>query len=400
MDLTVWDRQRLIRETQERIWMHLSQASSIEQLIFEAAALLQLSTQAIHRLAALQYLTSDELGQLLDELPTLMRRLATTTTAEEEWSTERIRGAIQWPTTIALRNATGMPHLYITHPARRAYRTPENEMLKTLLDEAASLGRASGWSGSTSDQAGKMVAARTATAERWRHNRMLSEVERRPITPPKLARIRSGRHKRRYHSALQAWAVYQNLVERLDRGAIHQAIQEHGIVLADTPTLFEILCTFETIDCLSAEGWDVEPLSLFGGKLKLNARRDGEILQLYYQGTPQPLSKGSLYTSTKNAHNLGGAGHKPDIVLRRKSLGPNQWLVIEIKGGKYEVARYAVAALQDLLAYRRSFEPALSQSTRYGVGIAFGRALQPDLDAEVALCTPDTLPQALEPFIG
>jgi hypothetical protein len=396
----IWDRKELIRETQERIWLYLSQASSIEQVVFEAAALLQLPTEAIRRLAALQYLTSDELGDLLDDLPALMRRLATTTTAEEEWSTERIRGAIQWPTTIALRNATGMPHLYITHPARRAYQTPENEMLKTLLDEAVRLGRASRWSRSTSDDVGKMVATRTATAERWRHNRMLSEVERRPITPPKVARIRSGRHKRRYHSALQAWTVYQSLVERLDRDAIHQAIQEHAIVIADTPTLFEVLCTFTTIDCLKSAGWKVEPLTLFGGSLRLNAHRGGEILQLYYQGTPQALSKGSLYLSAKRAHNLAGPGHRPDIVLRRKSLGPNQWFVIEVKGGKYEVARYAVAALQDLLAYRRSFEPALRQATRYGVGIAFGRDLQPDLDAEVALCTPDTLAKALVPFIS
>jgi hypothetical protein len=51
--------------------------------------------------------------------------------------------------------------------------------------------------------------------------------------------------------------------------------------------------------------------------------------------------------------------------------------VIEIKGGKCEVARYAVAALQHLLTYRRSFEPALSQSTRYGVGshLAVNRSL-------------------------
>jgi hypothetical protein len=88
------------------------------------------------------------------------------------------------------------------------------------------------------------------------------------------------------------------------------------------------------------------------------------------------------------------------MVLRRKSLERNQWLVIEIKGGKHEVTRYAIAALQDLLAYRRSFEPALSQATRYGVGIAFGRELEPDLDAEVALCTPDALPIALAPFIS
>jgi hypothetical protein len=400
VNLTVWDRADLIRETQERIWLYLSQVSSIEQLILEAAALLQLPTQAIYRLAALQYLTSTELGRLLDDLPALMRRLATTTTAEEEWSTERIRGAIQWPTTIALRNATGMPHLYITHPTRRAYQTPENEMLKILLDEAARLGRASGWSGSTSEQVGKMIATRTATAERWRHNRMLSEVERRPITPPKLARIRSGRHRRRYDSALQAWAAYQNLVERLDRDAICQAIQDHAIIATDTPTLFEILCTFETIDCLDAAGWHVEPLHLFEGGLQLKAARHGEILELHYQGTPRPLGAGSLYMSTKRAHHLPGPGHRPDIVLRRRSLGTDQWLVIEVKGGKYEVARYAIAALQDLLAYRRSFEPALSQATRYGVGIAFGRELVPDLGAEVALCTPDVLPKALAPFIN
>jgi hypothetical protein len=70
------------------------------------------------------------------------------------------------------------------------------------------------------------------------------------------------------------------------------------------------------------------------------------------------------------------------------------------QGRKVRDGPYAVAALQDLLAYRRSFEPALSQSTRYRVGIAFGRDLQPDLDAEVALCTPDTLAVALEPFIS
>ena len=229
---------------------------------------------------------------------------------------------------------------------------------------------------------------------------MLSEVERRPITPAKLSRIRSGRHRRRYQSALQAWAVYQNLVERLDRHAIHRAIQEHAIIATDTPTLFEILCTFETIDCLADAGWQVQPLRLFEGGLRLTAERDEETLELHYQGTPRALGRGSLYAATKRAHHLPGTGHRPDIVLRRRSLGHDQWLVIEIKGGKYELARYAIAALQDLLAYRRSFDPALRDASRYGVGIAFGRELEPNLEAEVALCTLDKLPQALAPWIG
>jgi hypothetical protein len=34
------------------------------------------------------------------------------------------------------------------------------------------------------------------------------------------------------------------------------------------------------------------------------------------------------------------------------------------------------------------------------VGIAFGRELQPGLAPKFALCTPDTLATALEPFIS
>ena len=81
------------------------------------------------RLGRLQFLVSDESGALLQQLPFLVRRLATTTASEEEWSAERIRGAIQWGRTIGVRQATGIPHMYVTSPARRAYQTPENELL-------------------------------------------------------------------------------------------------------------------------------------------------------------------------------------------------------------------------------------------------------------------------------
>jgi hypothetical protein len=65
----------------------------------------------------------------------------------------------------------------------------------------------------------------------------------------------------------------------------------------------------------------------------------------------QQLSKGSLYLSAKRAHNLAGPGHRPDIVRRLKSLGPNQWLVIEGKrrGGRRRSRRRTAAAHRDLL---------------------------------------------------
>src|SRR5262249_11363897 len=155
--------------------------------------------------------------ELVRQLPFLVRRLSTTTATEEERSPERIRGAIQWGQTLSARHATGIPHMYVTSPARRAYQTPENELLVLVLDAVVRLGKQTGWYRSESADVGRLVSSRVAEAERWLQMRALLEVERRPITPTKLARVRSGRHRRRYHAAVAAYDRYCPLAQRLDR---------------------------------------------------------------------------------------------------------------------------------------------------------------------------------------
>src|SRR5438874_11612344 len=135
-----WVRQDLIAEIKRDLWRYLTPAATIEGEALQAAALLQIRPEELRVLGRIQFLVSDELGELLRQLPFLVRRLATTTASEEEWSAERIRGPIQWARTIGVRQATGIPHLYVTTPARRAYQTPENELLVLLLDAIAILG--------------------------------------------------------------------------------------------------------------------------------------------------------------------------------------------------------------------------------------------------------------------
>ena len=74
-----------------------------------------------------------------------------------------------------------------------------------------------------------------------------------------------------------------------------------------------------------------------------------------------------------------------------------RWILIEVKGGpKRGVRDSARAATHDLLAYRRAFGPALAERPGpYGLGYAWGAGLTPSADAEIVLCTPDTLTQAL-----
>src|SRR5436190_3466787 len=186
-----WIRQDLIAEIRRDLWRYLTPAATIEGEALQAAALLQLPVDELRVLGRLQFLVSEELGEFLRELPFLARRLATTTASEEEWSAERIRGAIQWARTIGVRQATGIPNLYVTSPARRAYQTPENELLVLVLDAVVTLARQSGWERSTSEVIGKTVNDRAAEASRWLQMRALLEVERRPMTGLKLSRIRT-----------------------------------------------------------------------------------------------------------------------------------------------------------------------------------------------------------------
>ncbi len=76
-----------------------------------------------------------------------------------------------------------------------------------------------------------------------------------------------------------------------------------------------------------------------------------------------------------------------------------RWLLIEVKGAARSAASAdnARAAMLDLLAYRRAFAPVLDEQTGpYGLGYAWGRELAPAAEAELTLCTPDTLSRALE----
>jgi hypothetical protein len=397
-----WRRHDLIERIRADLWRYLTQASTVEEQLLEAAALLQMPASDLRAVGGLQFLTSDALRHLLDGMPFLLRRLATTTLHEEEWSLERIRGSIQWGRTIGLRHATGLQHLYVTAPSRRAYQTPENEILVFLLDETVRLGRLSGWHRSTSEAAGRIVSGTVAQAERWRQSRMLGEVDRRPITPRLVSRVRAGRFRRRYQAVLDAFDRYYELIGVLDRAAIREAVERHGLVARDDPTLLELVCTFMILNALEGMGWKLDRLRLFEGSLRIDGERGQDKVEITYQSTPRALSTGSLYRDVQRRHALDPGGLRPDLVLRRARNGvPDRWLLVEVKGGEPSVRTLARRAAYDLLAYRRAFSPVLDKCDEpYGLGVAWGAELSAASEGDMRLCTPDMLPDALEPMFG
>src|SRR5260370_30678688 len=126
------------------------------------------------RIGELQFLLSDEVGDLLAAMPRLTRRLSTSSASEEQWTAERLHGPVQWNRTLSLRAATGSPHHYVTTPAVRVYQTAENELLVHVLDAVGTAANSTGWAQSTSRQrAAQLIRERHTEALRWQQSRML-----------------------------------------------------------------------------------------------------------------------------------------------------------------------------------------------------------------------------------
>jgi hypothetical protein len=392
-----FSRAQAVERLRGEIWRYLSEASAhAEDVAFDAERLLQMRSGDVRRLAAVHFVLSHEVERLLEAMPQLIRQLANTTARDEEWSAERIRGPISWPTTLSARAATGLPTLYVTHPARRAFQTPENEILLAALTAIARAARETRWAASHAPDAGRTIRERAESTDRWARTRMLSELDHRPVTGESLRRVRTGRHRRRYAPAVDVVQLHRHLLRRLDRARIRDLIESHGLASRKDEVLLELECAFTIEAGLRDEGWALSYPRLVQGGAFVRAKRGASRVDVHYQSTPPELATGSRYADVQRAHELNVGSLRPDFVIRYERLGDVRWLLVEVKGVERRVDESARAAARDLLMYRRAFHAVLDhQPTMYGLGVAWGAEVQPSLGSEIALASPDTLSEAL-----
>jgi hypothetical protein len=393
-----WNRATVIEEIRADVWRHVTQAARAEdELTLEASALLQMKSREVRTLARIQFIMSEAAQRLIDQMPYLSRRLTNTAIPEEERSTERVRGAIRWAATFAERAATGLPHVYVTAPSRRAFQTQENEVLIHALRAIRDEGRRTGWD-RRGEHLSPTIRKRVDGAERWLRTRALSEVTPVPVTPKLIGRVRSGRAAQRYAPAVDVTLLHLRYLRRLDRSAIRTAIEDFALVASTDDVLLELLALFEVERAFRRDGWSVTLPGLVAGRGRvLDARRHGERVSVYYQRTPEALSSGSRYGEVQVAHQFGHVGTlRPDLILKATRGADTRWVIVEVKGLQREVQDSAREAIQNLMAYRWAFDATLSgQEGPYGLGVAWGADLTPRAGQDELLCTPDTIPEAL-----
>lgn len=395
-----WDRAAAIEGIRSRIWLYLTPAVQSEELLLDAAALVQLPPEDVLTLANLHFLLSDEVEELLGNLPAIVRRLPSTSAHEEERSTERIRGRVHWSMTLSGRLGSGLPHLYVTTPARRAYQTPEVELLVYVLEAISGASRLIAWAGEA--ETARVLRERDTKASQWLHHRALADVARRRPTPRTVQRVRNGRHARRFRPVVDAYMVHERLVAQLDPTLLRRVVEERALVTAHDSILFELVTTFTILETLADAGWRLSPLRLFGGGLRLVGKQGHQRIVVWYQQAPPPLVGNSRDSSIQAAHGLTGiTPTRPDLVIRIRDgdLGI-RWLLVEVKHGTSRSAEASArAAMRDLLAYRRAFDDVLSAAGEpYGLGVAWGSGLE-SAETEIMLCTPDMIPSAIHRFL-
>jgi hypothetical protein len=355
------------------------------------------ATAADRPVTKLDFILSEQVRELLEQMPSLIRRLTPTTTSEVEMSTQRIRGSIRWSETYAYRAATGTPNLFVTNPTRRAFNTPENRVLAFALFAIAEFGKQTGWHLGASTGPARDVHDRVANATRWLQARQFAGVPKSPPPPTTMSRVRTGRARLRYQKALEVVELYQRSIARLDRDAIRDAVEHRALVARRDSVLLELHCAFDTIKALRDMGWKAPPAGMLWPPLIFSGHRGEATAQVFYQATPRELSAGSQYRKVQAAHSfLSTGGLIPDLVIKTTTNDEIRWLIIEVKGLERPVADSARAAIRDLFVYRRAFSAVLDRQTEpYGRAYAWGEGLNPSFDGDVTLCTPDTLTEAL-----
>lgn len=188
------------------LWDALSRPCEIPRA---AEALLGISHSAAQVMTAALFVSSPEVDDLLESLPSAMRALSISSAQHLELCHGEVRGPIQWGETISARaSSAGDPDYFMCSSPQRAYDTAENRILVAALTEIARAARVVDV-GSLRDKDTpftRHIRRNGAQARRYLEHRALSAVPRGRASSRDRARTRAGTRRRVYRPALDALA--------------------------------------------------------------------------------------------------------------------------------------------------------------------------------------------------
>lgn len=227
-----------------------------EEAVARALARLSGSPGALTRLASLGFLLDPTLTTLVcDDLPRFLDHVTPTTRRDEHESRGFARGRIAWARTIARRQQTRDPLVFITSVARRSFHSPELLVLRWLLDRVLTgIDSVRGLAGvdtlhaRTDRWPDRLAALHRAAHEAMRH----VTVRDLPATPPgpDARRVAANSRHEFVRATSRALALHDELLPVPRGPALARVLAAHALSPNDGPRRFELYFLMSLADAV------------------------------------------------------------------------------------------------------------------------------------------------------
>lgn len=325
--------------------------------------LFDLSKDDLDTLKAIHFLLSDEVKNLVEIMPTLMRNLSHSTRKETEEFRGQIKGRIDWNKTIKERMSQGFDDksLFICQPPSKYYDLEENQLLKFLLNKIISL----------KNNFVDFIALTEFDVEKidssdWQKKvsniyqiskKTLKKVYFNDITSIKVVKSEHLRktYKNRnqlYHGVAKAYILYEDLFVLEDKYVLRDLVENRLIKAADPDKLYEIYVFFNLIKALP----ESKDLSLLysGNDYSAKSQIGAVGITVYYQKTPQNLREESEYLEILDNYEINKSVKFPDVIIEFEKNNDVYYRLVEVKNSSQ--TEYVRESLYKVMGYYKDFE--------------------------------------------
>ena len=294
----------LLEEIKEFLHLYFFKGSISNNPNKQIEDLFDLSKDDLDKLKAIHFLLSDEVKNLVEIMPTLMRNLSHSTRKETEEFRGQIKGQIDWNKTLKERMSQGFDDksLFICQPPSKYYDLEENQLLKFILNKIISLKNnfvdfialteldvekidSSDWQ--------KKVSNIYQIAKKTLKKVYFDDITSIKVVKSKHLRKTYKNRNQLYHRVAKAYILYEDLFVLEDKFVLRDLVENRLIKAADPDKLYEIYVFFNLIKALP----ESKDLSLLysGNDYSVKSQIGDVGITVYYQKTPQYLREESEY---------------------------------------------------------------------------------------------------------
>lgn len=338
--------------------------------------LFEMDEDDLRTLKTVHFLLSDEVRELIQALPYLLRNLSHSTQKEKEEFKGIIRGRIDWNATLKTRYSKGYndPSLFVCSPPSKYYDLEENQLLKFMLKKIINLKNnyLSFVDYSKNDEENPYDMEKLSDEKDWYEivgnnfemaKKTLKKVYFNDISDIKIVKakhIRKAFKNRNalYHRVAKAFRIYEDLFINDDIERLNELV-EHRLIRATNPhKLYEIYIFYSIIKELP----NPKLRLLHGGNeySTFDVLEDGTKVTVHYQYLPEPLKHVSEYCKILNNYVIDKSHRAPDIIMEFERDGKITYRIIEVKNSSS--TNYVRDSVYKVMGYYKDFERILDNS--------------------------------------